>query len=70
MNINAKLPWPESWRLARVYLRPPTPGNGLFTLVKAINLGPTARGMVRAQIEVQRLFVERCLPSSMSREIT
>ena len=69
MNLNARLPWPESWRLARVYLRPPTPGHGLFTLVKAIYLGPTTRGVARAQLELQRLVVERCLPSPMSRGI-
>ena len=45
VNLNTKLPWPKSWKLAKVYLRPPTLGNGLlFTLVKATYLGPTARG--------------------------
>ena len=69
MNLNAQLLWPESWRLAKVYLRPPTPRHGLSILVKAVYLGPTARRMTRAELELQRIFVERWLPSPMSREV-
>ena len=69
MNLNTKLTWSKSWEFAKVCLRSPTPGNGLFTLVRAIYLDLTARGMAQAQLELQHLFVERCLPSTMLKEL-
>ena len=43
VNLNTKLPWPESWRLAKVYLRPDS-WKWHFPLSEGYLSGLTARG--------------------------